>query len=299
MFITAECVNSVTQAWTFSGAVFFFFFCLPACLSRSAGRYLPDPLNPWAVLSNQRRAALIAWPWQEASWSGTGHHLPRGKVTPHPLFVHSHRLSFPITFCHNRALVRVRFLNRCWKVTSAAAPQIGIRFLIERTADIRCSPLSTPDNGPLISVYLLYTLASTSRCSRKGSALIYAVYIHQAHAKPISHCQNGACGILSPQGAVTEQVLFHYPLSGQSLILPLCSRVMLFISVVCALGFHISGSLCQDPNPFEPEFGHYHVVCIKDCRATFPPFSFFFFLFSVVYFWLSLYIRGEKNILML
>lgn len=153
-------------------------------------------------------------------------------------------------------------------------------LLIERTADIRSSPLSTPDNGRLISVYL-YTLASTSRCSRKGSALIYAVYIHQARAKPISHCQNGACGILSPQGPVTEQVLFHYPLSGQSLILPLCSWVMLFISVVCALGFHISGSLCQDLNPFEPEFGHYHVVCIKDCRATFPPFLFSFFFFWI------------------
>lgn len=108
--------------------------------------------------------------------------------------------------------------------------------------------------------------------------MIYGVCIHQAHAKPISHCQNGACGILSPQGAVTEQVLFHYPLSGQSLILLLCSWVMLFISVVCALGFHISGSLCQDPNPFEPEFGYYHVVCIKDCRATLPPAFFFFWI---------------------
>lgn len=38
-------------------------------------------LYPRAVSSNQKRAALIARPWQEARWSGRGHHLP-GERSP-------------------------------------------------------------------------------------------------------------------------------------------------------------------------------------------------------------------------
>lgn len=62
-------------------------------------------LYPQAVWNNQRRAALIAWPWQEARWSGTGHHLPGARS---PLILSSsHRPSSPpffhFTFCHNRA----------------------------------------------------------------------------------------------------------------------------------------------------------------------------------------------------
>lgn len=76
MFITAVYVNNVTQAWTFVRAV-----------SSSPCATFPDQtlsavlLYAQAVWSNQRRAALIAWPWQEARWSGTGHHLP-GERSP-------------------------------------------------------------------------------------------------------------------------------------------------------------------------------------------------------------------------
>lgn len=136
-------------------------------------------------------------------------------------------------------------------------------ILFKRLPRIRIGPAhfhKPPDNGPIsiiqcLSLYPGINILEGVVPGRVGVCLTSSLYIHQAHAKPISHCQNGACGILSPREAVTEQVLFHYPLSGQSLILPLCSSVMLFISVVCTHGFHISGFPCRDLNPFEPGFG--------------------------------------------
>lgn len=59
---------------------------------------------------------------------------------------------------------------------------------------------------------------------------------------------------------------FYYPLSGQSLILPLCSWGMLFTSLVCALGFYISGSPCQDPYPPGPQ--HLAITMSLVLKAT-------------------------------
>lgn len=76
MFIPAEYVNNVTQYWTFISAVSF-----PPCAEFLLWILFVGLLYPQAVWSNQRRAALIAWPWQEARWSGTGHHRP-GERSP-------------------------------------------------------------------------------------------------------------------------------------------------------------------------------------------------------------------------
>lgn len=61
----------MTPAWTFDSAV----STLP-CAEFQDRTLSVGPLYPQAVWSNQRRAALIAWPWQEARWSWMGHHLP-------------------------------------------------------------------------------------------------------------------------------------------------------------------------------------------------------------------------------
>lgn len=72
---------------------------------------------------------------------------------------------------------------------------------------------------------------------------------------------------------MTEQVLFHYTLSGQSLILPLCSSVMLFISVVCTGGFHIAGFPSLDLNQLNlTEFRQYYVSNVLQTVELLPSF---------------------------
>lgn len=80
-FVMAMYVNTVAQAWTFIRAV----SSLP-CATILHWMLSADLLYPQAVWSNQRRAALIAWPWQEARWSGMGLHLPEERS---PLFLSS------------------------------------------------------------------------------------------------------------------------------------------------------------------------------------------------------------------
>lgn len=98
MFITAVYVNNVTRAWTFIRAV------SSTLRATFADRMLSAvPLYPRAVWSNQRRAALIAWPWQEARWSGIGHHLPGERSALILSLCPSYPPFFAFTLCHKQA----------------------------------------------------------------------------------------------------------------------------------------------------------------------------------------------------
>lgn len=105
--------------------------------------------------------------------------------------------------------------------------------------------------------------------------LTYSWYIHQALAKPISQCQNGACGILSPWEAVTVQVPFHYTLSGQSLLLPLYCPITLFISLVCTGGFHIAGFSLSGSGVNVADFEYYWVSNVLKSGELPPPLVYF------------------------
>lgn len=87
LFILAECVYNATQAWT--------FICAVSSSEFVQRTIFVGLLEPPAVWSNQRRAALIAWPQQEARWSGMGHYLPGERSPPRPLVVHPRLLYFP------------------------------------------------------------------------------------------------------------------------------------------------------------------------------------------------------------
>lgn len=116
-------------------------------------------------------------------------------------------------------------------------------------------PISDNGSSPITQCLPLYpgiNILEGAVPGRVGVCLTYGWCIHQARAKPISHCQKGACGILSPWEAVTEQVLFHYALSGQSLIMPFCCSIMLFISVVCTGRIHSASFPLLGPNQCEP-----------------------------------------------
>lgn len=104
LFIPAECVNNATRAWTF------------ICAVSSSEFYAADNIC-WpvgAVWSNQRRAALIAWPQQEARWSGMGHYLPGERSAPSSSHCPSAPPLFPFTSCLSRAPGSWKFsLSRC------------------------------------------------------------------------------------------------------------------------------------------------------------------------------------------
>lgn len=118
MFVMARYVNNVTQAWTFIRAV-----SSSPCATVLDWMLSADLLYPQAVWGNQRRAALIAWPWQEARWSGMGLHLPRERSPPRSLVAQPCFPSFPspsATTKHQE--VTVHSLKGCCKVTPAKWP---------------------------------------------------------------------------------------------------------------------------------------------------------------------------------
>lgn len=96
MFITAVYVNNMTPAWTFVRAV----SSLP-CATFLGPDTICCLLYPQAVWGNQRRAALIAWPWQDGRWSGMGHHPPGERA---PLFLSTSSLPF-FPFNHQEVVV--------------------------------------------------------------------------------------------------------------------------------------------------------------------------------------------------
>lgn len=123
LFIPAECVNSATRAWT--------FICAVSSAQFVQRTIFAGPLEPPAVWSNQRRAALIAWPQQEARWSGTGHYPPGERSPPGPLIVHPRLLYFPSPPASaGRLEVELQSLKVEKKVTAATWPTSSLRAFI-------------------------------------------------------------------------------------------------------------------------------------------------------------------------
>ena len=118
MFVMAVYVNNMAQAWTFIKAV-----SPSPCAAIPDWMLSAELLYPQAIWSNQRRAALIAWPWQGARWSGKGLHLPGEKVAPRTLKIEP---SFP-SFLSPSAMTKhqedtVHSQRGSYKVTPAKCP---------------------------------------------------------------------------------------------------------------------------------------------------------------------------------